>query len=136
MWISAANNLSVGLFWEYSRARFLKTAKYDKDLSTVFKVVDESVTLIARSSPNMSPLELERLTLAAFQRFVAVNVESIVLANGVYSMKIVNNRGKTNDWVATPVKDKDIPSIVASLPPAVLSGAGFGIDPLFSASFF
>jgi hypothetical protein len=119
--VAAAHNLSLGLFWEYKRARYLKTAKYDKDLQTVFDTVEESVVLAARANPNLNGFELERLTLNSFQRFVEANVESVALNNGFYSMKLVSFRGKTNDWVATPVKDADIPTIIKSLSPELLA---------------
>jgi hypothetical protein len=123
LWASAANNLSLGLFWEYKKARILKTAKFSQDLDYIFASVDESLAKEASLNPNLNGLDLERLTLASFQRYVEANVESISVANGFYAMKVLNNRGKTNDWVATPVKDSDIPSIVQSLPPALMGGS-------------
>ena len=131
MWVAAAHNLSLGLFWEYTRSRFLKTAKYDKDLKLVFDTIEESVVIEARRNPKMSGLDLERATLNSFQRFIAVNVDGVALANGYYSMRLVGFGGKTRDWIATPVKDADIPAIIGGLPPGLLTGDNLLFAPGF-----
>jgi hypothetical protein len=124
MWISASNNLSLGLFWEYKRARYLKTAKYDQGLQSIFDKVDDNVMFQARANPNLNSLELERLTLLSFQNYVDNNVDGISVSDGRYSMRMKNGRASSSDWVATPILDKDIPTIVESLPPSLLANSG------------
>jgi hypothetical protein len=102
---------------------------FSLDIDHIFNSVEASLTQEAKLNPNLNGLDLERLTLTSFQRYVEANVESISVANGFYSMKVLNNRGKTNDWVATPVKDSAIPSIVQSLPPALMTSYNSQVAP-------
>jgi hypothetical protein len=120
LWVAAAHNLSVGLFWEFRKARYLKTNNYSPELTSVFKHVDDDIVNRVRANPNLSPMDMERVVFSSFQNYVDQNVESVSVANGYYAMKIKNNAGKISDWVTTPIKDSDIPSIMQSLPPALI----------------
>jgi hypothetical protein len=119
-WRLASKNLSLGLYNEFNRARYLKIATPDRGLQTVFKQVDHALTSQIKSNPNLTGLETEKLTYAFFQRYVDKNVDSISLANGQYAMKLKNHRGQTSDWINTMVKDSDISAIVQGLPPNFL----------------
>jgi hypothetical protein len=87
------------------------------------------VALEARANPNLNGFELERLTFGLFRQFVSTNVDVISVTDGRYSMKLYNNRGKTDNWVGTPVLEADIPVIIQNLPPSFLVNPGSALVP-------
>jgi hypothetical protein len=123
--VAAAHNLSVGLFWEFRKARYLKNDKYSPELERVFKAVDDDIVTRVRANPSLSPMDMERLIFGSFQNYVDQNVESVSVANGHYALKIKNAAGQTSDWINTPIKDSDIPGIMESLPPALIDYGSF-----------
>jgi hypothetical protein len=121
----------LGLFFEYKKFLLTPSARIDTSIRAIFTTVSHDVVARARANPSLNGAELERLTFMVFQNFVNTQVGSISLANGLYSMRLNNNRGKTDNWVSTPIRDADMGAIIQSVPPSFLANPGAGWQVFF-----